>query len=59
MATLGHIAAEQARHRTQEMFRATLAGWAHDVLRLRAAGLDRPSARDGRPVVTAPARRAA
>ncbi len=47
MASLGHIRAERARQEAEAMFRRTLAGWAHDVLRLRASGLDRPCARTG------------
>ncbi len=59
MAILGQIRAEQARQDAQAMFQRTLTGWAHDVLRLRAAGLDRPSGRTACGPVTAPARRAA
>jgi hypothetical protein len=59
MAILGQIRAEQARQEAEAMFQRTLAGWAHDVLRLRAAGLDRPTARTACGPVTAPARRAA
>ena len=59
MAILGTIQAERARQDAEAMFRLTLAGWAHDVLRLRAAGLDRPSARVATAPASAPARRAA
>jgi len=61
MAILGHISAEHARQDAEAMFRRTLAGWAHDVLRLRAAGLDRPTARPGAASAATPAaaRRAA
>ena len=59
MATLGHIAAEHARQDAQRMFQRTITAWAQDVLRLRAAGLDRPCARPAGALVTAPARKAA
>jgi len=59
MATLGNIRSEQARQEAEAMFRRTLAGWAHDVLRLRAAGLDRPTARQATSSLTAPAMRRA
>ncbi len=55
MAILGNIRAEQARQDAEAMFHRTLAGWAHDVLRLRAAGLDRPTARQATSPHTAPA----
>lgn len=62
MAILGDIRAERARQEAEDMFRRTLAGWAHDVLRLQAQGLDRPCAREAtsRPIApAAPLRRAA
>ena len=55
MAILGNIRAEQARQDAEAMFQRTLTGWAHDVLRLRAAGLDRPTAREATSPHMAPA----
>lgn len=40
--------------RAQEMYRRVLTGWAHDALRLRASGLDRPTRRIGRPGAVRP-----
>ncbi len=54
MAILGNIRSEQARQDAQAMFQRTLAGWAHDVLRLRQQGLDRPTARTADGSVFAP-----
>jgi len=59
MAILGQIRAEQARQDARDLFQRTLEGWAHDVLRLRAAGLDRPTARTGVGLAATPLKRAA
>jgi hypothetical protein len=59
MAILGQIRSEQARQDARDLFNRTLQGWAHDVLRLRAAGLDRPSARTGQGALASPLKRAA
>lgn len=40
--------------RAQEMYRRVVTGWAHDALRLRASGLDRPTRRIGRPGAVRP-----
>jgi len=37
-----------------EMFRRVLAPWAIDIMRLRRAGLDRPTARKARRLLTIP-----
>lgn len=39
----------------RRMYRRFLAGWAQDALRLRAQGLDTPSARVGRGLAAGPA----
>ena len=42
---IGDLAQQEARR----MYRRVLGAWASDCLRLRSAGLDRPSRREGAP----------